>query len=52
VVKDFDDESVTIDYNHPLAGKDLVFDVTIIREQRCNRGGDSDRSSWWRMYRW
>jgi FKBP-type peptidyl-prolyl cis-trans isomerase SlyD len=29
VVKDFDDESVTIDYNHPLAGKDLVFDVTI-----------------------
>ena len=28
-VKDFDDESVTIDMNHPLAGKDLVFDVTV-----------------------
>ncbi len=29
VVKDFDDKSVTIDFNHPLAGKDLVFDVTV-----------------------
>ena len=28
-VKDFDDKSVTIDMNHPLAGKDLVFDVTV-----------------------
>ena len=28
-VKDFDDESVTIDFNHPLAGKNLVFDVTV-----------------------
>ena len=34
VVKDFDDENVTIDHNHPLAGKDLNFAVTVaaIRE--------------------
>ncbi len=29
VVKAFDDEKVTIDYNHPLAGKDLLFSVTV-----------------------
>lgn len=29
VVKSFNDEEVTVDYNHPLAGKDLMFDVTI-----------------------
>ena len=28
-VADFDDNTVTIDYNHPLAGKDLTFDVTV-----------------------
>ena len=30
VVKSFDDESVTIDYNHPLAGKTLMFSVAIL----------------------
>ncbi|WP_233709952.1 MULTISPECIES: FKBP-type peptidyl-prolyl cis-trans isomerase [unclassified Helicobacter] len=29
-VKDFNDKVVMIDYNHPLAGKTLVFDVTIL----------------------
>ncbi len=29
-VKDFDDNTVTIDYNHPLAGKDLTFNVKIL----------------------
>jgi len=29
-VKDFDDNTVTIDYNHPLAGEDLEFDVKVI----------------------
>ena len=29
VVKGFDEESVTIDHNHPLAGKELNFAVTI-----------------------
>ena len=29
VVKEFDDEQVTIDFNHPLAGKTLTFDVEI-----------------------
>ncbi len=30
VVKAFNDETVTIDYNHPLAGKDLMFSVTVL----------------------
>ena len=29
VVKAFDDEQVTIDFNHPLSGKTLTFDVEI-----------------------
>ena len=29
VVKAFDDEQVTIDFNHPLAGKTLTFEVEI-----------------------
>jgi len=29
-VKDFNNESVTVDYNHPLAGKTLEFDVEIV----------------------
>ncbi len=30
VVKAFDDTQVTVDFNHPLAGKTLTFDVEII----------------------
>ena len=30
VVKAFDDHQVTVDFNHPLAGKALTFDVEII----------------------
>ncbi len=33
IVKSFTDTDVTIDYNHPLAGKDLMFAVTIISER-------------------
>ena len=33
VVKDFNDTDVTIDFNHPLAGKDLVFDVLVTSER-------------------
>jgi len=29
-IVDFDDKAVTIDFNHPLAGRNLVFDVEII----------------------
>ncbi len=29
-VKSFDDNTVTIDYNHPLAGKDLTFNVKVL----------------------
>lgn len=31
VVKAYDDETVTVDFNHPLAGRDLMFEVDIIR---------------------
>ncbi len=34
-VTDFDDNSVTVDYNHPLAGKDLTFDLTINDVRAC-----------------
>ena len=30
VVKSFDDASVTIDYNHPMAGRTLMFSVAIL----------------------
>ena len=29
-VKSFDDKSVTVDFNHPLAGKDLEFSVSLL----------------------
>ena len=34
-VKDFNDKEVTIDYNHPLAGEDLTFDVKIITKREA-----------------
>ncbi len=30
VIKEIKDDSVTVDFNHPLAGKDLTFDVEIV----------------------
>ena len=30
IVKDFNDDNVIVDYNHPLAGKELHFTVTIL----------------------
>ena len=30
IVADFNDTEVTIDYNHPLAGEDLTFDVKVV----------------------
>ena len=29
VVSSFDDDTVTIDFNHPLAGRDIIFEVSI-----------------------
>lgn len=29
-VKTFDDKEVNVDFNHPLAGKDLMFSVTVL----------------------
>jgi len=34
-VKDFDEKSVTIDYNHPLAGEDLTFDVKLVSKREA-----------------
>jgi len=34
-VKDFDEKSVTIDYNHPLAGEDLTFDVKLVNKREA-----------------
>ncbi|MCX7738484.1 MAG: peptidylprolyl isomerase [Hydrogenothermaceae bacterium] len=30
VIVDFDENTVTVDLNHPLAGRDLVFDIEIV----------------------
>ena len=30
VVQGFDEQTVTVDFNHPLAGKSLIFDVEIL----------------------
>ncbi len=35
VVKDFDDNKVVIDYNHPLAGEDLTFDVKLVSKREA-----------------
>ncbi len=32
-VANLDDESITLDANHPLAGKDLTFDLTLVAIQ-------------------
>ena len=29
-VADLDDDSVTLDANHPLAGRDLTFELTLV----------------------
>ncbi|NPA55892.1 MAG: peptidylprolyl isomerase [Epsilonproteobacteria bacterium] len=34
-VKDFNDKEVTIDYNHPLAGEDLVFDIKLLNKREA-----------------
>jgi FKBP-type peptidyl-prolyl cis-trans isomerase 2 len=31
MVRDVDDENVTLDFNHPLAGKELIFEVNLIK---------------------
>ena len=30
VIREFDDEHVTVDFNHPLAGRTILFDVHIL----------------------
>ncbi len=32
-VVDFNDDTVKVDFNHPLAGKDLMFNVTVVSER-------------------
>ena len=31
MVRDVNDENVTLDFNHPLAGKELIFEVKLIK---------------------
>lgn len=31
VVREFDDERVLVDFNHPLAGRDILFEVAILK---------------------
>lgn len=42
VVKDVNDQEVTIDFNHPLAGKTLKFNI-FVQEVREAKEGDYDR---------
>lgn len=35
IVKSFNDESVEVDFNHPLAGKDLLFAITIVEAREA-----------------
>jgi len=35
MISDLSDETVTLDGNHPLAGKDLIFDVTLKDVQKA-----------------
>ena len=41
-VKSFTDTDVTIDYNHPLAGKDLMFSVTVLS---CREATEDEATS-------
>ncbi len=34
-VADFNDKEVTVDYNHPLAGEDLTFDVKVVTKREA-----------------
>ena len=36
VIKEFNDQQVTVDFNHPLAGKVITFDVKIVKVQNSN----------------
>lgn len=37
VIKEFDEQEVTVDFNHPLAGKVITFEVDIIRVQNSTQ---------------
>jgi FKBP-type peptidyl-prolyl cis-trans isomerase 2 len=38
----FDDAEVTLDYNHPLAGKDLTFEVTVVEVNEPKSQANND----------
>ena len=37
VVVDFDENTVTVDLNHPLAGKDLVFEIEVVNVREATQ---------------
>ena len=41
VITDVSDDQITIDANHPLAGKTLVFDIELVSVEDAESGGES-----------
>ena len=38
-VKEVKDKTLVLDFNHPLAGKTLVFDVKVVDVEKADTGG-------------
>jgi FKBP-type peptidyl-prolyl cis-trans isomerase SlyD len=49
IVKEIKDDGITVDFNHPLAGKDLMFSVDIVDIRRATQeeliSGQIERAS-------
>ena len=45
VIRQVHDRTVEVDFNHPLAGRHIVFDVSILKVERCSDATGGDASS-------